>query len=226
GEVDGSARGIFGCFFDTRSDPDKMNRPALSDDRPLKHSVFQESDARPHIHAALDAGAGNDPVADGGVRIAKEYKRILDQTRPIHSAPLAGVFLVEVAAVRAGIGRFVAFRWHRRDRAKIGVEGKRNTAAKPGTALAHLGGHRHRLWELAAQHPEVPQYRALARPEWGQLDEVDRHDIAGLGAPHGDRPGYRRQRVSITSRREWGRYRADVLDVVESAAYLNRKLLA
>src|SRR5215831_18438471 len=73
-----------------------MNGLALSDDRTLERAVFQKSDACPHIHAALDAGAGNDPIADGGVWIAKEYERVLGQNRQIHSAPLAGVLLVEI----------------------------------------------------------------------------------------------------------------------------------
>jgi hypothetical protein len=90
-EVDGPASGIFGCFLHTRADPDKMNRRALRDDRPLEHTVFQESDARSHIHAALDAGAGDDPIADGGVRIAKEY-RLLPASLP--TAVLAKRFTI------------------------------------------------------------------------------------------------------------------------------------
>jgi hypothetical protein len=155
------------------------------------------------------------------VRIAEENQRVLDQNREIDPAPLAGIFLV----VCAGIGRFVAFGRHCRNRAEIGIEGKRNAAAEPGTAVAHFGGYRHRLWELAAQHPEIPQDRALARPERGQLDEINRDDIAGLGATYDNRPGDRRQGVSVTSRREWRRYCADILDIVESATYLNPKLL-
>jgi len=81
GEVDGPARDILGCFLDTRADPDEMNRFALSDDRALEYSVLQESDARPDVHAAFDAGAGDDAVADCGMRIAKEDESVLDQNR-------------------------------------------------------------------------------------------------------------------------------------------------
>ena len=38
----------------------------------LAHSILQESDAGPHDHAALDAGVGDDAVADRGVLIAKK----------------------------------------------------------------------------------------------------------------------------------------------------------
>ena len=59
-------------FLDARTNTNKMDRLPLSDDWPLERSVFQEIDARPHIHAAFDACAGDDAVADRGVRIAKE----------------------------------------------------------------------------------------------------------------------------------------------------------
>src|SRR5215831_14450422 len=188
-----------------------MNGLALSDDRTLECAVFQKSDACPHIHAALDAGAGNDPIADGSVWIAKEYERVLDQNRQIYPAPLAGVLLVEIATISTRIRRFVALGRHRRDRAEIGVEWQRDAAAEPSTAVAHLGRHCHRLHELTMQHPEIAQDGALAGPERGQLDEVDRDDIARLSATHHNRSGYRRERVSITSRRERRRHRADVL---------------
>src|SRR5262249_46410610 len=102
---------------------------------------------------------------------------------------------------------------------------QRNAAAEPSSAIAHLGRDRHGLGELAAQHPKIPQDSALAGPEWGQLYQIDRNDITGLGAAHDDRPGYRSQGVSVTSRGERRRYRADVLDVVKSAAHFDRKLL-
>jgi hypothetical protein len=134
---------------------------------------------------------------------------------------------IEIAAVGAGVRGFVALRRHRRDRVEIGVERQRNAAAaEPGAAVVHRRGERHRFQELAAKHPEVSQDRALANTERGQLYQVDRDDIAGFGITHDDRPGYRRQRVPVASRREWRRYRADVLDVVEGAAYLDRELLA
>jgi hypothetical protein len=78
----------------------------------------------------------------------------------------------------AGIGRLVAFGRHRRDRTEIGVEGQRNAAAEPGAAAVHRRRDRHRLRELAAQHPEILRDRALADAN----DQVDRHDIARLGA--------------------------------------------
>jgi hypothetical protein len=118
------------------------------------------------------------------VWIAEEYERVLDQNRQIHSAPLAGVFLVKVATVDTSIRRLVTLGWHRRDRAEIGVEWQRDAAAKPGTAVAYLGRDRHRLCKLATQHPEIAQDSALAGPERGQLDEVDRDDITGLSATH------------------------------------------
>jgi hypothetical protein len=77
-EVDGSSRGVFGCFLDARADPDEMNCPALSDDRPLER---------------------------------------------LDPAPLAGVLLIEITPVCAGVGRFVAIGRQCRDRAEIGVEG-------------------------------------------------------------------------------------------------------
>ena len=49
---------------------------------------LQESDANPHVHAALDAGAGDDAVADRSVGIAKKDERILDQNRQVDPAPL------------------------------------------------------------------------------------------------------------------------------------------
>lgn len=55
--------------------------PKLDDDRVLEHSILQESDAGPHVHAALDAGAGDDAVADRGVRIA-EKKQALRRPEP------------------------------------------------------------------------------------------------------------------------------------------------
>ena len=70
---------------------------------PLERSVFQKIDARPHIHAAFDACAGDDAVADRGVRIAEEDQSIIDQNWEVDPAPLSGVLLVEVATIRAGI---------------------------------------------------------------------------------------------------------------------------
>ncbi len=55
---------------------------------------------------------------------------------------------------------------------------------------------------------------------------VDRDDVAELGAADGNRPGDRCEEMPVASRREWCRYRADVLDVVEGAAYLDRELRA
>jgi hypothetical protein len=88
------------------------------------------------------------------------------------------------------------------------------------------GGRRLRLRELAAQHPEIPQDSALADTERGQLYQVDRDDIARLDAADGNRPSDRRQGMPVASRREWCRYRADILDVVEGAAYLDSELRA
>ena len=59
-EVYGPTRGIFSCFLDARTDPDKMNCSALSDARPLEHFILQESDARSHTHAAIVFIAEND----------------------------------------------------------------------------------------------------------------------------------------------------------------------
>jgi hypothetical protein len=42
---------------------------------------------RAHVHAALDAGAGNDAVADRGMRIAEEDERVVDQNREIDPVP-------------------------------------------------------------------------------------------------------------------------------------------
>ena len=64
---------------------------------------FQEVDARPYIHAAFDACAGDDAVADRGVRIAEEDQTIIDKNWKVDPAPLTGVLLVEVATIRAGI---------------------------------------------------------------------------------------------------------------------------
>jgi hypothetical protein len=64
------------------------------------------------------------------------------------------------------------------------------------------------------------------RTRRGQLDQVDRDDIAGFGAAHDDWPGNRRQRMPVTSRGEWCRHRADIFDVIEGATYLDRELLA
>ena len=69
--------------------------------------------------------------------------------------------------------RACSLRRHRRDCAEIGVGWQRNATTEPSAAVAYLGRYRHRLWELAAQHPEVPKDRALARPEWGQFYQVD-----------------------------------------------------
>jgi hypothetical protein len=44
-----------------------------------------------HVHAALVAGAGDDAVADRGVRIAEEDERVLDQNEEIDPAHLTGV---------------------------------------------------------------------------------------------------------------------------------------
>jgi hypothetical protein len=95
-------------------------------------------------------------------------------------------------------------------------------------------GHGHRVPATTAPSvpetrgaaPEIPQDRAVADTERGQLDQADRDDVAELGAAHEDRPGYRRQGMSIASRREWCRYRADILDIIEGAACLDRELLA
>ena len=51
-------------------------------------------------------------------------------------------------------------------------------------------------------------------------------DIAGLGAAHHDRPSYRCQGMSVTGRRERCRDRADVLDIIKSAAHLDCELFA
>src|SRR5690348_163433 len=74
--------------------------------------------------------------------------------------------------------------------------------------------------------PKSGRIVLLPDPKWGELDQVDRDDIAGLSAAHDDRPSYRREGVSITSWREGRWYRADVLDIVKSATYLDRKLFA
>jgi hypothetical protein len=47
------------------------------------------------------SGAGDDAVADCGVEVAEKDKRVVDQNRQIHPAPLACVLLVEIAAVGA-----------------------------------------------------------------------------------------------------------------------------
>jgi hypothetical protein len=135
--------------------------------------------------------------------------------------------LIEIAAIGAGVRGFVALRRHRRDRAEIGVEPQRNAsvAAEPGAAVVHRRGERHRLRELAAQHPEIPQDRTLADTERDQLYQVNRDDVAGLGTTHDNRSGYRRQRMPVASRREWCRYCADVL-ARRRPAYLGRELLA
>jgi len=68
--------------------------------------------------------------------------------------------------------------------------------------------------------PKSSRIRALAGTERGELDQVDRDDIARLGAAHDVRPGYRRRGVHVASRHEWCRDRADILHNVEGAAYL------
>jgi hypothetical protein len=55
-------------------------------------------------------------------------------------------------------------------------------AAEPGAAVVHRRKERLRLEELTTQHPEIPQDRALVDTERGQLDQVDRNDIAGRRA--------------------------------------------
>jgi hypothetical protein len=97
---------------------------------------------------------------------------------------------------------------------------------KPGAAVAHGRREGHRLRELAAQHTEIAQDRTLAGSERDQLDQVDRDDITGFGAALDDWSGNWRQGMPVTSRGEWCRHRADILDVVEGAAYLDRELLA
>jgi hypothetical protein len=76
--------------------------------------------------------------------------------------------------------------------------------------------------------PKSLRIALLPDTERGQLDQVDR-DIAGFGAAHDDRPGYRSQGMAtaVAGRGEWCRYRADImLDIVEGAAYLHRELPA
>src|SRR5215831_18438472 len=85
--------------------------------------------------------------------------------------PWPASFWSKSATISTRIRRFVALGRHRRDRADIGVEWQRDAAAEPSAAVAHLRRHRHRLWELVAQHPEIPQDSALAGPERGQLNE-------------------------------------------------------
>src|SRR6266436_1597309 len=53
---------------------------------------------------------------------------------------------------------------------------------------------------------------------------VDRNTIAGLGAAHDNRPGYRSQGMPVASRPEMCRDRADILDIVEGAASLDCEL--
>jgi len=69
-----------------------MHRPALRDDRALEHSIFQESDAGPHVHAAFDAGAGDDAVADPSAGIAKKDERVMDQNGEIDPVALTASF--------------------------------------------------------------------------------------------------------------------------------------
>jgi hypothetical protein len=98
----------------------------------LEPPILQESNAGPHVHAALEAGAGDDAVADRGVGVPEEDERILDQNRQADPASLTGVLLVEIATISAGIGRLAALGRRCRDRAEIGVEWQRNVAAEPG----------------------------------------------------------------------------------------------
>ena len=85
-------------------------------------------------------------------------------------------------------------------------------------------GQRHRFRELAAEHPEIPQDRAGR--ERGQLDGVGRDDIAVPGGVQDDWPSYRRHRMPVVSWGEWCRDRADILDIVDGAACLDRELIA
>ena len=90
-----------------------MNRPALSDNRPLEWAVLQEIYPGPDLHAAFDAGPGDDPITNRGVRITEKDQRILDQNGEIDPATLTGVLLVEISAIGAGILGLVAFGRHR-----------------------------------------------------------------------------------------------------------------
>jgi hypothetical protein len=57
----------------------RFSRPQKLTARRAASSVGSSTDAGPHVRAALDAGLGDDPVTDGGVRIPKEDERIFDQ---------------------------------------------------------------------------------------------------------------------------------------------------
>jgi hypothetical protein len=65
GKIDSPAGDVLVCSSTLGPTPDEMDRTAVGDDRPLEHSIFKESDAGAHVHAALDVDAGDDVVADG-----------------------------------------------------------------------------------------------------------------------------------------------------------------
>ena len=57
-ETTAGSGGVHGCFLDTRTGSDEMDRATLSYNPPLKGAIFRRLMRAPHVHAALDARAG------------------------------------------------------------------------------------------------------------------------------------------------------------------------
>jgi Domain of unknown function (DUF1772) len=70
----------------------------------------------------------------------------------------------------------------------------------------------------------TPAFRSRVAA-FAQGTTVDRNSVAGLGASHDNRPGYRSQGMPVASPREWCRG-PHILDIVEGAANLDCELLA
>jgi hypothetical protein len=87
----------------------------------------------------------------------------------------------------AGVRRLVASGRYRRDRAEIGVEWQGNAAAEPGAASCT---GEESATGSAKSRRNIPKSRRIALlpgPKRGELDQVDRDDIAGLVTAHDDR---------------------------------------
>ena len=140
--------------------------------------------------------------------------------------PTRDVLLVEVAAVGSGVGGLVPLGRHRGHGAEVRVERDRDPPAEPRATVADRADEGLRLSVLLPEHAEVPQDRRDAVPVGGDLQEVDRHRVPGLGAAdaHGPRDGG--EGMAVTRGRERRRHVADVPHVGERAADDERHLLA
>ena len=69
--------------------------------------------------------------------------------------PLISKRLVEIAAIGTGVGRFVAFRRHGRDRAEVWAEWNRNAVAEPRLAVAYRTGERLGVRKFILEYAEL-----------------------------------------------------------------------